>query len=193
MKASFYALLFLCLFACQNSTDTTAPPAESSPTEGPKTEAPAPKEENYTPDTKLKVAVRKEIGGFMADKIELNGKTANITYFGDFDTYKAANSTSTLAVETFDAYWGSASKLEKLMVLLPVRIMVAVEQVEEVHVLVPHQGKTYDLKINKSDIEEFTGESFELLKKNVRDNYLDIYVRNAENRKKIFGKYVKVS
>lgn len=139
-------------------------------------------------DQVKKEASRLRAGGSINDVKYLDG-SAEITYVKDYAEYKQLNPQSSLTEQEWSAYWDSGAAVEKAIVEGSVKIMKVLDFVNQVTIHLPYQGKTYSVNVGKAQLEQFLGTSFDKVKADWENAFLNPYVYSDAGREKFFAKF----
>ena len=94
--------------------------------------------------------------------------------------------------QNHDTYWDTGKKIEKAMIDIPARLMMKLDFIDQVELTIPFTDKTYYSQISRSQIEKYTGLSFEKDRSLWKEKFTDVYVYQLNNPKReaYFKKFV---
>jgi len=137
----------------------------------------------------LKTEASRLRAGGSIESVELIDRKATIAYVSNFNDYKEINPQSSLTESELKAYWESGDAIEKALVDGSVRIMRKLDFIDEVNIILPYEGETYKISVNKSELEKFIGTDFKSITDNWDKTFSDPYVYNKKGRKAFFKKF----
>jgi hypothetical protein len=129
--------------------------------------------------------------GSTIKSVELNGKIAKISYVNNYEEYKKINPQSELTELDFKDYWESGEAVEKTLVDGSVRIMKKLDYIDEVTIVLPIEGITHTIKVNKKDLEKFIKADFSTIISNWDKLFSKPYVYDDKGRKLFINKFSK--
>lgn len=137
----------------------------------------------------LKTEASRLRAGGSIESVELIDRKAIIAYVSNFTDYKEINPQSSLTESELKAYWESGDAIEKALVDGSVRIMRKLDFIDEVNIILPYEGETYKISVNKSELEKFIGTDFKSITDNWDKTFSDPYVYNKKGRTAFFKKF----
>lgn len=141
---------------------------------------------------KLETEASRLRGGSSVKSVDLHNGKATINYVKNYEEYKKLNPQSGLTEKDLNAYWDGENAVEKAVIDGSVKIMCKLDYVNEVEIVLPHNGKTYSVDVSKTELEKFTGSDFSILKDNLEHNFSDLFVYNDKERKEFLKKFGKI-
>lgn len=188
--------LFLCalicsltLFACKSDTANQSETNATSTT--PSKDANQTSKKADSPKAKsLEDMVRSTLGGRMIKSVEANGSNLSIKYFKSAEELKATINNDRMNEELFEKYWSTASRIEKIMALVPSQILSQRSEVENIDMTIYTADKTYTTNINRDKLAQFLGLKWDEIQQDWNKSYRTAVINNAEKRKSFFDKFV---
>mgnify|MGYP000197088126 CR=1 FL=1 len=196
-------LLLLCSFllaSCKNdpntataatnsATNNQADPSYNAEDPGQPMKAQAPVDSS--PLGMMKRSLSKSLSGTMIENVSLDGKTLSINYYSSAEAFKEGTPGATMDENSFKQYWITGNRGEKVLALIPSQMLYTHSNIDQVNVELPTAGKMLSLSINRDDLSDFTGKTWEELKKEWRTVYRRDVVMNTEKRKAFYDRFVK--
>jgi len=180
LKLLTITIFSVALFSCGNK-ERTKINSESEPSN-----------KTLTTDTKLeelKTEVSRLRAGGSVKTVELIGEKATITFVANYTEYKEVNPQSSLTEEQLKTYWETGDAIHKALIDGSVKIMRKLDFVNEVNIILPYNENTYEISVNKLELEKFIGSDFETIVNNWEKTFYDPYVYTKEGRKAFFEKF----
>lgn len=137
----------------------------------------------------LKIEATRLRAGESIKNVELNSDKATISYVSNFKEYKELNPQSSLTESELKSYWESGDSIEKALIDGSVRIMRKFEFINEVKIILPYNKKTYEISVNKSDLEKFIGTDFKSIIENWNKKFSEPYVYDSNGRQLFFKRF----
>lgn len=190
MKTKLHFLTFLLVssalfFACNTQgTDNTEGDADS--TQNATTEEIAPAAVDEVEVQTYKNDLR---GGAFIKPITVQGTEAIVLYPENYDDYKATYPVSQFTPEDYEKAFEKNAMYEKALVEVPVKLMRKFEGLDKVTVQLTHKGTTYKTTVSRSQVEEYTGMTFQQFFDDWK-TFQDPYVFDDEGRAAYIEKFV---
>lgn len=175
-------VLFWILVSCGNQ------PNESKLDQTEKIEQKSPKDEKLS---KLEREASRLRAGGSVKTVELEGKTARISYVKNYEEYKKLNPQSGLTKIDLEGYWESGDAIEKALVDGSARILKKLDYIDNISIILPYKGTTYSISVSKNELEEFVGADFSTIQNKWDETLLNPYVYDENGRKSFFDKFGK--
>ncbi len=137
-------------------------------------------------DMQLRNVAAHMLGGFLIKSAKYNEGNVQIQYAANLKEVNV-NGDHNLSP---DEYWKSGKRIEKYFPMTAFNLMNEMASIKSVEVMIPFEGKTHHMTIDRKAFEAYVGHSFDDLKKNPHEMFHYKHVRNIEGRKKFADKFV---
>jgi hypothetical protein len=124
-------------------------------------------------------------------------KTLFINFYDSFKEYKKLNPSTPFIESTYNEYFDTGNKIEKLVILESARLLRDFKQIETVSLIIRFGGKTYDANVNRNKLNDLIGFNIDSLSPNDSSwttNFSDVYGYgiNNEKRRILFNQFVNI-
>lgn len=96
-------------------------------------------------------------GASFIKQVETSENGAKIAFFNGFTDYKKSNPTSKVTYQQYKQYFETGDFIEKVLGVESVRLFSKFEGLQNLEINLPYNGKIYNLKTTKENIESFYG------------------------------------
>ena len=134
-------------------------------------------------------------GGTFIKTINVTNNKGSIEYFSTFDEYKQANAQSMLTEEDYKEYFETGSAIEKIFVSENVRLLRQFPSLSGMHMVLPFDGKTYTMDVDRQQVNDYLGFNVEELSTDDgswNEKFVDEIVYDDTKRKAFFDEFVEV-
>ncbi|WP_242298178.1 hypothetical protein [Bacillus cereus group sp. BfR-BA-01382] len=136
------------------------------------------------------------MGGEYIKKIDVADAHATLTYYDSYQAVVSENSSmKDLKEETYKEYWSTGDKIDKLFVIETTRLFKKNPALENLEVILPFEGKTYEASINKKELEKVLKVKMDTLNESTNwKEFTDKYAYGLDNveRQKVFKHFVTI-
>lgn len=136
------------------------------------------------------------MGGEYIKKIDIADTHATLTYYDSYQSIISENSAmKDLKEETYKEYWSTGDKIDKLFVIETTRLFKKNPVLENLEVILPFEGKTYEASINKKELEKVLKVKMDTLNESTNwKEFTDKYAYGLDNveRQKVFKHFVTI-
>jgi len=143
-------------------------------------------------ESQLLIEASRLRGGGSIKKAELKNGVVSIEYVESFDDYKKLQPQSSVTKEQIEAYWDSGDAILKAINDGGVRLMIKINEINEVYIRIPFKDKVYSIIIKKQDLESFLGYKIDEIRDNWDKIFSDQYVYSKKGRRVFFERFGKV-
>ncbi|MFJ8528672.1 hypothetical protein [Bacillus sp. NPDC094106] len=136
------------------------------------------------------------MGGEYIKKIDISDTHATLTYYDSYANIIADKpEMKDLKEETYKEYWKTGDRIDKLFVIETTRLFKKNPVLQNLEVILPFEGKTYEASINKNELEKFLKVKMDTLNEKTNwKEFTDKYAYGLDNveRQKIFKHFVTI-
>ncbi|QNR70174.1 hypothetical protein IAQ67_14610 [Paenibacillus peoriae] len=118
-----------------------------------------------------------------------------IDFYGTYSDYKKGNPSGLIKKEEYEDYF-STKEIQKILVGESARLLRQFPDLNAISIVLPFDGKTYSIDLDRSSINNFLGYKIESLSTEDRswnDKFSDPYIYDKSNRQKFFDTFVKTN
>lgn len=118
-----------------------------------------------------------------------------ITFYGDFDEFKAAKPDSNLTEEDYKGYFETGDAVKKILVIENVRLLRQFPTLNGSIMTLPYDGNTYSIEMDRESVNEYLGFNVEDLKTeddSWNEKFLDPIGYDEEKRNNFFNEFGNV-
>ncbi|EHQ90204.1 hypothetical protein [Desulfosporosinus youngiae] len=172
----------------QESKQTTAPPQGETQQSTPTPATTMDKQEidrfnTYVPNIK---------GGSFIKQAEIKDNSATILFVKDYAELKSVKPENKITEDDYKNYWSKGDAINKTLSIETVRLFKEFEGLSKINMVLPFQGKEYNLSVDRKAVEEFFNLDLTSLKQTDKwqNDFLAKY-DNTEERAKFVQKFVQ--
>ncbi|MDU8675342.1 hypothetical protein [Paenibacillus polymyxa] len=127
--------------------------------------------------------------------ISVKDNKGSIDFYGTYSNYKKENPSSLIKKEEYEDYF-STKEIQKILVGESARLLRQFPDLNAISIVLPFDGKTYSIDLDRSSLNNFLGYKIESLSTEDRswnDKFSDPYIYDKSNRQKFFDTFVKIN
>ncbi|MNW60916.1 hypothetical protein D3C74_389420 [compost metagenome] len=127
--------------------------------------------------------------------ISVKDNKGSIDFYGTYSDYKKGNPSSLIKKEEYEDYF-STKDIQKILVGESARLLRQFPDLNAISIVLPFDGKTYSIDLDRSSLDDFLGYKIESLStedKSWNDKFSDPYIYDKSNRQKFFDTFVKTN
>ncbi|MEE4561448.1 hypothetical protein [Paenibacillus polymyxa] len=127
--------------------------------------------------------------------ISVKDNKGSINFYGTYSDYKKGNPSSLIKKEEYEDYF-STKEIQKILVGESARLLRQFPDLNAISIVLPFDGKTYSIDLDRSSLNNFLGYKIESLSTEDRtwnDKFSDPYIYDKTNRQKFFDTFVKIN
>lgn len=142
------------------------------------------------------VSYAKKIKGatFIKD-IKVANNEAEILFYDSYESYQSENPKTKIAKGKYTEYFKADATVAKILVGEPARLLKQFSTLNKIKMVLPFEGKTYSINLDRTSLNSYIGFKIEDLKsedKSWTEKFYDPYVNTADKRAAFFAKFVIV-
>ncbi|KEO77630.1 hypothetical protein MKN04_16190 [Paenibacillus polymyxa] len=134
-------------------------------------------------------------GSTFVESISVKDNKGSIDFYGTYSEYKKGNPSSLIKKEEYEDYF-STKDIQKILVGESARLLRQFPDLNAISIVLPFDGKTYSIDLDRSSLNNFLGYKIESLSTEDRtwnDKFSDPYIYDKTNRQKFFDTFVKIN
>jgi len=114
--------------------------------------------------------------------------TAVINYYNNYEDYISMNPKSLITEQEYIDYWNTGDAINKALMYEPIRLLREFPKLDNVHMILSFQGKTYTTHIDRKTIEKYLNVNLDEIHKDAtneqwRKEIVDRYFNDDEREK----------
>ncbi|URJ46281.1 hypothetical protein MF628_000799 [Paenibacillus polymyxa] len=128
--------------------------------------------------------------------ISVKDNKGSIDFYGTYSDYKKGNPSSLIKKEEYEDYFNTGKEIQKILVGESARLLRQFPDLNAISIVLPFDGKTYSIDLDRSSLDDFLGYKIESLStedKSWNDKFSDPYIYDKSNRQKFFDTFVKTN
>ncbi|WP_311082648.1 hypothetical protein [Paenibacillus polymyxa] len=134
-------------------------------------------------------------GSTFVESMSVKDNKGSIDFYGTYSEYKKGNPSSLIKKEEYEDYF-STKDIQKILVGESARLLRQFPDLNAISIVLPFDGKTYSIDLDRSSLNNFLGYKIESLSTEDRtwnDKFSDPYIYDNSNRQRFFDTFVKIN
>ncbi|MDQ0047659.1 hypothetical protein J2T18_001942 [Paenibacillus polymyxa] len=147
-------------------------------------------------ETVFKEYISYATGNPFIKSVSIKDNNVLILYYGSYSDYKEDKPDSLVKNEDYSNHLGTENAIQKILVGESARLLRQFHDLNAVSMILPFDGKTYSMDVDRNSLNKFLGykiESLSIKDGTWNDKFSDLYIYDKSNRQKFFDTFVKIN